>query len=158
MITGPLYPFIYSIFLRIFGQEMIVTRILSIIFDSIILFLIYKIMDKIMLGIPNYGYDWTLPYVRGESEAEPVASTAAPTLAYERRARINFDEAAQSPYFSYYLGGKEHIVWFEDARSITAKADLIEDSSLSGAGIWNGMKFFPALWLILNGRFDIEKY
>ena len=47
MITGPLYPFIYSIFLRIFGQEMIVTRILSIIFDSIILFLIYKIMDKI---------------------------------------------------------------------------------------------------------------
>ena len=49
MIIGPLQPFIYSIFLRIFGQEMIVTRILSIIFDSIILFLIYKIMDKIKI-------------------------------------------------------------------------------------------------------------
>lgn len=114
--------------------------------------------EKIMLGIPNYGYDWTLPYVRGESEAEPVASTAAPALAYDRRARIMFDEAAQSPYFSYYRDGKEHIVWFEDARSVNAKAELIEDNSLSGAGIWNGMKFFPPLWLILNGRFDIEKY
>ncbi len=114
--------------------------------------------EKIMLGIPNYGYDWTLPYVRGISEAEPLSNIEAPRRAYERRARIMFDEAAQSPYYSYYQGNREHIVWFEDPRSINAKAALIYDTSLSGAGIWNGMKFFPALWLILNDRFNIIKY
>ena len=114
--------------------------------------------EKIMLGIPNYGYDWTLPYVRGTSEAEPVSSIEAPRRAFERRARIMFDEAAQSPYYSYYLDGREHVVWYEDPRSISAKAALIFDSSLSGAGIWNAMKFFPALWLILDGRFDIVKF
>ena len=114
--------------------------------------------EKLMLGIPNYGYDWTLPYVRGQSEAEPLSSIEAPRRAYERRARIMFDEAAQSPYFTYYQDGKEHIVWFEDPRSIAAKAALIFDTSLSGAGIWNGMKFFPALWLILDGRFEIVKF
>lgn len=114
--------------------------------------------EKIMLGIPNYGYDWTLPYVRGMSEAEPLSNIEAPRRAYERRARIMFDEAAQSPYYSYYQGNKEHIVWFEDPRSIDSKASLIYDTALSGAGIWNGMKFFPALWLILNDRFNILKY
>ena len=114
--------------------------------------------EKIMLGIPNYGYDWTLPYVRGESEAEPLSNIEAPRRAYERRARIEFDEAAASPYYSYYLNGKEHIVWFEDPKSISAKAELIRDTDLSGAGIWNGMKFFPALWLILNEQFDIVKF
>lgn len=114
--------------------------------------------EKIQLGIPNYGYDWTLPYVRGESEAEPISNIEAPRRAYERRARIMFDEAAQSPYFTYYLNNKEHIVWYEDPRSIDAKAALIYDTDLAGAGIWNAMKFFPALWLILDGRFDIVKF
>ncbi len=114
--------------------------------------------DKIMLGIPNYGYDWTLPYVRGESEAEPLSSVEAPRRAFERRARIMFDEAAQSPYYTYYMNNKEHIVWYEDPRSIDAKASLIYDTDLSGAGIWNGMKFFAPLWLILNDRFNIVKY
>ncbi len=114
--------------------------------------------SKILLGVPNYGYDWQLPYVRGKSEAEPLSLAAAARRAYERRARIMFDEAAGSPYYSYYLDGKEHIVWFEDAKSIEEKADLIEDEELSGTGIWNAMKFFTPLWLILDGKFDIIKY
>ncbi len=114
--------------------------------------------DKILLGIPNYGYDWTLPYVRGKSEAEPLALAAAARRAFERRARIMFDEAAGSPYYSYYLDGKEHIVWFEDAKSINKKAELTVDEELSGVGIWNAMKFFTPLWLILDGGFDIVKF
>ncbi len=47
IIIGPLFPLMFGILLKIFGQEMIVTRIASIIFDTIIIFLTYKIMDKI---------------------------------------------------------------------------------------------------------------
>ena len=114
--------------------------------------------DKYMLGMPNYGYDWALPYVMGETEAEAISSAEAPRRAFERKARIMYDEAAASPYYSYYQNGKEHIVWFEDARSVYAKAGLIYDAMLYGAGIWNGMKFWSPLWLILNGLYEIVKF
>lgn len=52
IIQGPLLPLITALFLKIFGQEMIVTRVLAIVLDSIILFLTYKIMDK--LNIKDY--------------------------------------------------------------------------------------------------------
>lgn len=52
IIQGPLVPSICAIFLKIFGQEMIVTRFLAIILDSAILILAYIIMDK--LEIKDY--------------------------------------------------------------------------------------------------------
>lgn len=47
MIIGPLGPVIGAIFLKIFGQEMIVIRLLAVIFDSLILVLVYRILDKL---------------------------------------------------------------------------------------------------------------
>ena len=52
IIQGPLLPFICSIFLKIFGNEMIITRFLAIILDSSILVLSYIIMKK--LEIKDY--------------------------------------------------------------------------------------------------------
>ena len=114
--------------------------------------------DKYLLGMPNYGYDWKLPYVKGTSEAEALSNAEAPRRAYLRRARIMYDETASSPYYTYYLDGVEHEVWYEDPRSVYAKAMLIGDEGLYGAGIWNAMRFFAPLWLILDGVYDIVKY
>jgi spore germination protein len=33
--------------------------------------------NKIMMGIPNYGYDWTLPYIEGGSFAEGLVNQEA---------------------------------------------------------------------------------
>lgn len=52
IIQGPLLPLISALFLKIFGQEMIVTRVLAIVLDSIVLFLTYKIMNK--LNVKDY--------------------------------------------------------------------------------------------------------
>ena len=49
MILGPLTPFICSIFLKIFGQELVVTRILTVILDAITIFTFYKIMEKLQI-------------------------------------------------------------------------------------------------------------
>ncbi|MFA6860568.1 MAG: LysM peptidoglycan-binding domain-containing protein, partial [Clostridia bacterium] len=76
---------------------------------------------KILMGIPNYGYDWTLPFVQGTA-ATVVGNVGAVDLAREKGAFIQFDETSQAPFFNYYAtNGKEHVVWFEDARSINAK-------------------------------------
>ena len=117
--------------------------------------------DKINLGIPNYGYDWTLPYIAGESRAQSLSNVAAVELARQRHAAIDFDQTAQTPYFRYFVrvDGEpvEHIVYFEDARSIDAKLRLIREKNLRSGSVWTIMRYFPQLWLVLNNLFRINR-
>ena len=36
---------------------------------------------KILLGFPNYAYDWTLPFTAGATRAQSIGNEAAPLLA-----------------------------------------------------------------------------
>ena len=113
--------------------------------------------EKIWLGIPNYGYDWPLPYRSGETEATSISNEEAVALAKRHGAEIQFDETAQSPWFRYRDDQDvEHEVWFEDARSIQAKLELIRSFSLRGAGYWNLMRPFPQNWSLLDSEAEIE--
>lgn len=113
--------------------------------------------EKISLGIPNYGYDWPLPYERGTTKAETINNTQAIEIAIDHGASIQFDETAMTPYFRYWQYGIQHEVWFEDVRSLKAKFDLIKEYNLSGAGYWQIMNFYRANWLLLQDTFEIEK-
>lgn len=113
--------------------------------------------EKILLGIPNYGYDWTLPFVQGESRATSISNQYAVTLAADNGVDISYDSQAQAPFFRYRDDmGREHEVWFEDARSIRAKLSLISRYGLLGAGYWNLMRPFPQNWLVLNSMFFLQ--
>ena len=113
---------------------------------------------KIWLGIPNYGYSWPLPTDPGVTKATSISNQYAVELARKYGADIQFDETAQSPWFRYRdEDGKEHEVWFEDARSIRAKLGLIREYGLSGAGYWNLDRPFPQNWPVLNGEFVIRE-
>ena len=113
--------------------------------------------DKIRLGIPNYGYDWKLPFERGVTKARTIGNVEAVQIAIEKKAEIFFDERAMSPYFHYWENGEEHEVWFEDVRSMQAKFELIKEYGLNGAGYWQIMRLFRANWLLLDWQFDIIK-
>ncbi len=112
--------------------------------------------EKIYMGLPNYGYDWTLPYKAGESRARSIGNEEAIALARRVGAEIRFDETAMTPYFFYREDGRQHEVWFEDARSWAAKIDLIEEYGFLGAGIWNIMRPFTAGFLLLQTKYRIE--
>ena len=113
--------------------------------------------EKISLGIPNYGYDWPLPYERGVTRARTLGLHEAVQLAIFYGAEIQFDEQAQSPYFYYWQYGIRHEVWFEDVRSLKAKYDLILEYSLTGAGFWQLMRFFRPGWLMMREMFSLRK-
>lgn len=114
--------------------------------------------DKIFLGIPNYGYDWKLPYERGVTAAVTLGNLTAVNLAVGNGAEILFDESSQSPYFYYTDSeGTEHVVWFEDVRSLSGKFSLAAEKSLRGCGYWNLMRPFPQNFLLLNSMFNIIK-
>ncbi|MDE5591194.1 MAG: LysM peptidoglycan-binding domain-containing protein [Acetatifactor sp.] len=113
--------------------------------------------DKIDLGIPNYGYDWPLPYVRGTTKAATINNVQAVRIAVANGAEIRFDDVAESPYFTYSDNGTEHEVWFEDVRSLLAKFELIREYGLRGCGYWQIMQWFRANWLLLRDQFFILK-
>ncbi|WP_312369457.1 glycosyl hydrolase family 18 protein [Lachnoclostridium sp.] len=112
-------------------------------------------VDRIDLGIPNYGYDWALPYVKGETKARSIGNIEAVQIAAANNAVIQFDEVAQTPFFKYTRDGVDHEVWFEDVRSIKAKFDLVKEYDLRGVGYWQLMRLFRSNWLLLNSMFEI---
>ncbi len=113
--------------------------------------------SKIFLGVPLYGYDWPLPYVRGETRAQSISPVRAVETAAEHRAEILYDESAQAPYFYYTAAdGAPHVVWFEDARSMDAKLRLIASYRLRGAGYWNLMRPMPQNWTLLHALYEID--
>ena len=113
--------------------------------------------EKIDLGIPNYGYDWPLPFERGVTRAKTIGNIEAVQIAIEQDAVIQFDDTAMSPYFNYESEGILHEVWFEDVRSLREKFRVIEDYGLRGAGYWQIMQLFRANWLLLADTFWIQK-
>lgn len=114
--------------------------------------------EKILMGIPNYGYDWTLPYIKGESKARKITNNEALEIAAQYNAEIQFDEIAMSPYFIYFdEEGREHEVWFENEASIQAKFSLIEEYDLAGLSYWNVMSYYQPNSLVLNEMFNVIK-
>lgn len=114
--------------------------------------------NKIMMGAPLYGYDWTLPYVRGQTWAPPISPQEAINRALRYHAAIQYDQTAQSPFFHYYdEQGREHEVWFEDARSAQAKFDTIKQYGLRGISYWVLGNPFPQNWLVLEDNFHVVK-
>lgn len=114
--------------------------------------------SKIHLGIPNYGYDWPLPYEKGVTKARTISNTEAVQIAVRAGVPILFDETAMSPYFTYTENGIRHEVWFEDVRSLTEKYSLLPSYQLRGISIWQIMKLFRPAFLLFQDMFQIQKF
>lgn len=114
--------------------------------------------SKIMMGQNMYGYDWTLPYVAGGQYAKALSPQAAIDLARRENAAIQYDFTAQAPHFSYVDNqGKTHQVWFEDARSIQAKFNLVKELGIRGVSYWKLGLSFPQNWLLIEDNFNVVK-
>ena len=113
--------------------------------------------EKILLGVPNYGYDWPLPYRQGETRAESLSNEEAVRRAVRYGVEIQFDESAQAPWYRYTAqDGILHKVWFEDARAQAAKLRLVAEYGFPGMGYWNIMRPAPQTWLVLSSLYDID--
>ena len=107
--------------------------------------------NKILLGVSNYAYDWSLPYVKG-TPAMIMSNAKALKLARRVGSNIIFDNVSKSPYFKYVENGKEHIVWFEDARTLYAKLDLVTRYNLLGISYWNINYFINPSGLLVENK------
>ena len=99
--------------------------------------------EKILMGMSNYGYDWALPFVRGESKAEKLTNYQAQARAEYYGVPVEWDATAQAPFYTYATpAGVKHVVWFENERSWQARLALVAEYGLAGISIWNIMHVF----------------
>lgn len=114
--------------------------------------------EKIMFGILLYARDWILPHQHAQ-EAETYSVQEAVHRAYKYKATIRYNPITQSPYFHYSdEAGRKHEVWFEDARSIQSKFDLVKHYQLRGISYWELGYPFLQNWLLLKDNFNVRKY
>lgn len=112
---------------------------------------------KIFMGFQIYARDWLIPHQSGQ-EAETFSQQEAVRRAVQHQAHIQYDNASQSPYFRYTdQNGRNHEVWFEDARSAQAKFDLVKSYNLRGVSYWTLGYPFPQNWPLLGSNFSVRK-
>ncbi len=90
--------------------------------------------EKLVIGLPTYGFDWdlTAPERTQCIFYEQVVQRMAQYGAQER-----IDGLTGQPYFTYTDAQKhDHIVWYEDVRSLGNKFDLLSDYDLRGLAFW----------------------
>jgi spore germination protein YaaH len=107
--------------------------------------------SKVLLGLPFYGYDWNL------SQGGNASAYDYPTildLVRNNAGTISFDEGSQSPYADYVQNNQYHRAWFENARSLSAKLDIMYRNNLRGWAAWRlgqeGSDYWPVLNSVAN--------
>lgn len=116
--------------------------------------------DKMVIGVPLFGYAWQLPYIIGVTEANALTFESAINLALDTGSEIKFDEISQNPYFEFtvYRAGVpiQYVVWFVDVRSVDAHLGMVTENHFPGIAVWNIMTYFQQMWLLINSQYEIE--
>lgn len=96
--------------------------------------------NKIIQGLPLYGYDWV-----GQSGVDHVW-TETMASASQYGATINWDATSASPWFQYVAKRSRHTVWFENALSADAKLQVNTAHDVAGVAVWRLGGEDPDVW------------
>ena len=86
--------------------------------------------EKLLLGIPVYGYDWSNELTR----IVPMRDIAE--LVARTNARILWSDPAVEPYFYYWRERLRHTVWYENELSAKIRLGFVKSYRLRGIAIW----------------------
>ena len=104
--------------------------------------------DKLLLGIPLYGREWTKERRGFQARTLPYPETQA--LLDRLSLKPRWDEQRRSPWFEYQTSGTTRRVWYEDARSIREKLKLVEQFHLRGFAAWRLGMEDPRIWPLVS--------
>lgn len=123
--------------------------------------------NKIILGVPYYGYNWI---VEDDSEyskridgsdlngfSQSQSYEAIMETIIEVDPVLKWNEEGKTPYFTYISPetGSLRTVYYENADSLAVKYDLVNQSNLAGVGIW-ALGYdggYTELWDLLYEKF-----
>jgi spore germination protein len=108
---------------------------------------------KLLMALPLYAYDKVVT----THATQGLSVLSAQNKAISVGESVQFDETAKSPWFRYWSGNEEHVVWFEDIRSYLEKYKLLDIYGLAGTTFWQISLPAPQNWAYLNRNLTIIK-
>lgn len=110
--------------------------------------------EKMMAAVGLFGFDFNLTTER----VRYLSFQQAMELAARYQAVPRFDEATETPTFTYTAeNGDEHEVWYDDAQSIQARAQVAGEYGIRGLALWRMGLGDPAVWQMLRTQVVVEK-
>jgi len=96
----------------------------------------------------TYGYNWP-----ENSRGTTVTASRLAELKSRYKVREFYDEATQSPYYTYWdEWGQYHQIWMENQTSLSKKYQVVEDYSLAGIAFWRIGTGFDDLYKVLQQK------
>jgi spore germination protein YaaH len=115
--------------------------------------------EKLLLGVPWYGYDW--PVVSSARKSTTTGTGTARTFsAAEELANTylkTFDPSTKVPWVSYSTSSALRQLWFDDNISLLMKYNFADSKNLAGIGIWALSYEGPdkEVWSTINNAFSM---
>jgi spore germination protein YaaH len=116
--------------------------------------------EKLLLGVPWYGYDWPVVSQTRKS-ATTGTGTAKTFIAAQEIANTNiktFDPSTKVPWVSYSASSTIRQLWFDDNVSLGLKYNFADSKNLAGIGIW-ALSYEGSdqeVWSTINNAFSVE--
>lgn len=98
--------------------------------------------EKIILGVPFYGYEWETLNQQYHSQTIPNSGALATykrvkeLLAHRDDAQMHWNTTTKSPWLSYVQSGAIKQIYYENQESLQAKIDYVQQEDLGGVAIW----------------------
>ncbi|MGQ9514109.1 MAG: glycosyl hydrolase family 18 protein [Thermoproteota archaeon] len=102
--------------------------------------------EKIVIGIPLYGYDWV------GNKGEYVSFNQALRIAKEKGAKITFRESDGEYTYSYDVLSNRHEVWFQGAKSAEVKIKSVLASGIDRIAVWSIGQEDPRTWEVIGRK------
>ncbi|MCY8315928.1 glycosyl hydrolase family 18 protein [Bacillus vallismortis] len=90
--------------------------------------------NKVIMGIPAYGYDWDKEDESGSAMRE---WNELKTLINKQKAKPIFNKTSGSMMFSYVDKKKhKHVVWYENEKTVQTKSHLAKRYKIAGVSVY----------------------
>lgn len=89
--------------------------------------------NKVIMGVPAYGYDWNLS---NPEENTLIEWDSIHSKIVDYDIEPIYKEGTASTYFNFAEENQEHMVWFEDERSLQKKTSLTKTYSIAGVSVY----------------------
>jgi spore germination protein YaaH len=105
---------------------------------------------KILLGAPSYGYRW----VQGKKRPQDLEWATIERLRRRMGATRTRDPGSGSLHVAYDSGSKRHDIWYEDARALAERAQVVRDNGMLGLFVWRLGGEDPRTWAAVRSALD----
>ena len=94
--------------------------------------------NKLILGLPYYGYDWPVSsgLIFSSATGNGAAKTYSQCEVQSQDNTINWNSLSSAVWFSYNDTNNWRQVWYDDSLSLSIKYNYAKSRELSGVGIW----------------------